>query len=246
LPTVWAVAGALLLVDETTEDFGWDATEISGFSVEGEPATAGLELSGAALPCAVFGEPMQEASEGPGPKGEEIRSLGQTSDTWEVAQAPATWTGKEAGEAALGGVAVVHGPALARATDIQAGSSFGAEELGVLVPRAAFGAEELGVLVPRAAGAPHPPAKPTRPRQVRIRSEAFADALRPELSSLDIEVEAGQVPLADEALKGRLQNLARQEGKSTSDVVGSLVQHYVRDRDRAEGRLSLVLLRPPW
>jgi len=229
---VWAVAGALLLVDETTEDFGWDATEISGFSVEGEPATAGLELSGAALPCAVFEEPMQEASEGPGPKGEEIRSLGQTSDTWEVAQAPATCTGKEAGEAALGCVAVVHGPALARATDIQAGSS--------------FGAEELGVLVPRAAGAPHPPAKPTRPRQVRIRSEALADALRPELSSLDIEVEAGQVPLADEALKGRLQNLARQEGKSTSDVVGSLVQHYVRDRDRAEGRLSLVLLRPPW
>nr|WP_260169730.1 ribbon-helix-helix protein, CopG family [Salinibacter ruber] len=100
--------------------------------------------------------------------------------------------------------------------------------------------------MPRAAGAPHPAAKPTRPRQVRTRSEALADALRPELSSLDIEVEAGQVPLADEALKGRLQNLARQEGKSTSDVVRSLVQHYVRDRDRAEGRLSWVLSRPPW
>ncbi|MCS3658358.1 ribbon-helix-helix protein, CopG family [Salinibacter ruber] len=36
----------------------------------------------------------------------------------------------------------------------------------------------------------------------------------------------------DEDLKGHLQTLARQEGKSTSDVVRSLVQRYVRDRDR--------------
>ncbi|MFB6248198.1 MAG: ribbon-helix-helix protein, CopG family [Salinibacter sp.] len=36
----------------------------------------------------------------------------------------------------------------------------------------------------------------------------------------------------DDDLKGHLQNLARQEGKSTSDVVRSLVEHYVQDRDR--------------
>jgi hypothetical protein len=51
------------------------------------------------------------------------------------------------GEAALGYVAVVHGLALARWTDIQVG--------------APFEAEELGALVRRAAEAPHPP--PSRP-----------------------------------------------------------------------------------
>ncbi len=190
--------GPLPLVYEIMEDFGWDASDIGGFAVEGEPATAGLELGGAALPWAAFGEQMQggqmqgvqEASGGPVPTGEEIRSLGQTSATWEVAQAPATWIkqeiGEEAGEAVLGYVAVVHGLALARWTDMKAG--------------APFEAEELGALVRRAAEAPHPPAKPTRPRQVRVREEALASALKSELSGLDIDVEAGQVPLADEAL----------------------------------------------
>jgi Ribbon-helix-helix protein, copG family. len=43
----------------------------------------------------------------------------------------------------------------------------------------------------------------------------------------------------DEDLKGHLQNLARQEGKSTSDVVRSLVQRYVRDRDRSTALQAL-------
>ncbi len=90
-------------------------------------------------------------------------------------------------EAALGYVAVVHGPALARWTDMKAG--------------APFEAEELGALVRRAAEAPHPPAKPARPRQVRVREEALANALKSELSGLDIDAEAGQVPLAEEALR---------------------------------------------
>jgi len=36
----------------------------------------------------------------------------------------------------------------------------------------------------------------------------------------------------DDDLKDHLQNLARQEGKSTSDVVRSFIQRYVQDRDR--------------
>jgi hypothetical protein len=194
--------GPLPLVYEIMEDFGWDASDIGGFAVEGEPATAGLELGGAALPWAAFGEQMQggqmqgvqEASGEPVPTGEDARSLGQslkqTATTWEVAQAPATWIkqeiGEEAGEAVLGYVAVVHGLALARWTDMKAG--------------APFEAEELGALVRRAAEAPHPPAKPARPRQVRVREEALADALKSELSGLDIEVEVGETPLASEAL----------------------------------------------
>jgi len=43
----------------------------------------------------------------------------------------------------------------------------------------------------------------------------------------------------DDDLKGHLQNLARQEGKSTSDVVRSLVERYVRDRDRGTALRSL-------
>jgi len=43
----------------------------------------------------------------------------------------------------------------------------------------------------------------------------------------------------DEDLKGHLQNLARQEGKSTSDVVRSLVERYVRDRDRGAALRAL-------
>ena len=43
----------------------------------------------------------------------------------------------------------------------------------------------------------------------------------------------------DEDLKGHLQNLARQEGKSTSDIVRSLVERYVRDRDRGAALRAL-------
>ena len=43
----------------------------------------------------------------------------------------------------------------------------------------------------------------------------------------------------DEDLKGHLQNLARQEGKSTSDVVRGLVQRYVQDRDRGAALRAL-------
>ena len=43
----------------------------------------------------------------------------------------------------------------------------------------------------------------------------------------------------DGDLKDHLQNLARQEGKSTSDVVRSLVQRYVQDRDRGAALRAL-------
>jgi len=43
----------------------------------------------------------------------------------------------------------------------------------------------------------------------------------------------------DEDLKGHLQNLARQEGKSTSDVARSLARRYVQDRDRGAALRSL-------
>lgn len=37
----------------------------------------------------------------------------------------------------------------------------------------------------------------------------------------------------DDELKDRLKNLARHEGKTTSDVVRTLVKEYVEDRDRS-------------
>lgn len=37
----------------------------------------------------------------------------------------------------------------------------------------------------------------------------------------------------DDDLKERLNNLARHEGKTTSDVVRLLVKEYVQDRDRS-------------
>ena len=43
----------------------------------------------------------------------------------------------------------------------------------------------------------------------------------------------------DDDLKEHLQTLARQEGKSTSDIVRSLVQRYVQDRDRGASLRAL-------
>ncbi|PQJ26860.1 hypothetical protein BSZ35_18185 [Salinibacter sp. 10B] len=43
----------------------------------------------------------------------------------------------------------------------------------------------------------------------------------------------------DNDLKDHLQNLARQERKSTSDVVRSLLRHYVQDRDRGAALRAL-------
>lgn len=37
----------------------------------------------------------------------------------------------------------------------------------------------------------------------------------------------------DDELKDRLRNIARHEGKTTSDVVRALVKRYVQDRDRS-------------
>jgi predicted transcriptional regulator len=43
----------------------------------------------------------------------------------------------------------------------------------------------------------------------------------------------------DDDLKDHLQALARREGKSTSDVVRSLVERYVQDRDRGTALRAL-------
>jgi len=43
----------------------------------------------------------------------------------------------------------------------------------------------------------------------------------------------------DDDLKDHLQNLARQEGKSTSNVVRGLLQRYVQDRDRGAALRAL-------
>jgi len=43
----------------------------------------------------------------------------------------------------------------------------------------------------------------------------------------------------DDDLKDHLQALARREGTSTSDVVRSLVQRYVQDRDRGAALRAL-------
>lgn len=43
----------------------------------------------------------------------------------------------------------------------------------------------------------------------------------------------------DDDLKTRLQSLARQEDRSTSDVVRSLVRGYVQDRDRSAALRNL-------
>lgn len=43
----------------------------------------------------------------------------------------------------------------------------------------------------------------------------------------------------DDELKGHLQSLARQQGKSTSDVVRRLIERYVRDRDRGAALRAL-------
>ena len=43
----------------------------------------------------------------------------------------------------------------------------------------------------------------------------------------------------DDDLKDHLQTLARQEGKSTGDVVRGLVQRYVQDRDQGAALRAL-------
>ncbi|HKL88266.1 MAG TPA: ribbon-helix-helix protein, CopG family [Salinibacter sp.] len=43
----------------------------------------------------------------------------------------------------------------------------------------------------------------------------------------------------DEDLKGHLQNMARQDSKSTSDIVRSLIERYVRDPDRGTALRAL-------
>lgn len=58
-------------------------------------------------------------------------------------------------------------------------------------------------------------------------------------ASISLQVMAQLTVRIDEDLKAHLKNLARQEGKSTSDVVRSLVERYVQDRDRGTALRSL-------
>lgn len=121
-------------------DFGWDASDISGFALEDERVTAGVDLGKAIIPWASFGQQMQamrEASERPAPSEEEIEALEQIPTTWEIGQAPATWVEDDSGELDLGYVAVVHGPTIARGVRVRAGSPFDAGQLSKLVGKAA-------------------------------------------------------------------------------------------------------------
>lgn len=181
--------GPLPLLYDIMEGFGWDASDIEGFGLEGKEAPAGVVLGEATIPWATFGQQigrMQEAG-GPPPSEEEVRALSQAPTTWEIGQAPASWVEGDSEEVELGYVAVACGPALARGTEIKV--------------RAPLDGEELSGLLRRATASPLPPAEPGRPKRVRARDEATAEALRPSLSSLGIEVEVGETPLADEALE---------------------------------------------
>jgi len=171
------------------EDFGWDASDIEGFGLEDETVTAGVNLKEATIPWSTFGQQIgrMRAAEGPPPSDEEIRALDSAPTTWEIGQAPATWVEGDSGEVDLGYVAIVHGPALGRGTEIKVG--------------APLDGEEISGLLRRATASPLPPAEPGRPQRVRARDEAMAEALRPSLSSLGIEVEVGETPLAGEALE---------------------------------------------
>ncbi|MCS3955350.1 hypothetical protein GGP81_001875 [Salinibacter ruber] len=181
--------GLLPVLYEIMDDFGWDASDISGFAVDDEAVTAGVDLQGATIPWATFGEQtqaMREASSQPPPSEEEFRALDQVPATWEVRQASATWIEDESGAVDLGYVAVVHGPAVARSTDIRAGNP--------------FDARQLSELIRRAGATPHPPAEAGRPRQVRVGDDSLAEALRSRLAPMGVEVQVGETSLADEAL----------------------------------------------
>ena len=180
--------GLLTVLYDIMEDFGWDASDIEGFGVEDETVTAGVDLMEATISWASLDQqigPMGE-TERPPPSDEEIQALDQTSTTWEIGQALATWVEGEDGEVDLGYVVVACGPVLVRGTEIAVG--------------APLDAEGISGLLRRAAASPPPPAEPRRPQCVRAQDEAMADALRPHLSPLGIEVEVGKTPLADEAL----------------------------------------------
>lgn len=181
--------GLLPVLEEIRTDAELESEEITAFSIEGERVATGVHLGSPPMPWSSFSEQMssmQAAQEQPTPTVEEVQALGVSPTTWEVGQGPAAWIGEEDEEAELSYLALVHGPNLIRSLDVSVG--------------APFDAEQLAALVRRAAGAPQPPSQPGRPRTIRLADETQAEALKPHLDPLDIEIEVHETPLVTNAL----------------------------------------------
>ena len=193
--------GLLQVLDEMMTDAGLDAAAVEGFSLDGEPITAGVHLGPPTIPWSTFGEQMtsmRAAQEQPTPTDEEVQALDQAPTTWEIAYGPAAWIGAADEEAELSYVALVHGPNLVRSVDISVG--------------APFDAEQLAALVRRAAGTPQPPGQPGRPRTIRLSDEELASGLKSHLAPLGIDVEVDETPLATQAMDEMTTMLAGDIG----------------------------------
>jgi len=193
--------GLLPVLDDMMTDAGLDAASVEGFTLEGDPLTAGVHLDPTTIPWSTFGEQatsMRAAQEQPTPTVEDVQALDASPTTWEIASGSAAWIGAEDEEAELSYVALVHGPNLVRSVDITVG--------------APFDAEQLAALVRRAAGAPLPPSRPGRPRTVRLADSTLASGLQSHLDALGIDVAVDETPLATQAIDEMTDMLAGPGG----------------------------------
>lgn len=193
--------GLLPVLDEMMADAGLDAAAVEGFTLEGDPLTAGVHLGPPTIPWSTFGKQatsLRAAQEQPTPTAEDVQALDASPTTWELAHSSAAWIGAEDEAADLSYVALVHGPNLVRSVDIAVG--------------APFDAEQLAGLVRRAAGAPLPPSQPGRPRTVRLADPDLASTLKSHLAPLDIDVEVDETPLATQAIDEMTTMLAGDIG----------------------------------
>ena len=193
--------GLLPVLDELMVDADLDAASVEGFTLEGDPLTAGVHLGPPTIPWSTFGEQatsLRTAQEQPTPTAEEVQGLDASPTTWELAHGPAAWIGADDDEAELSYVALVHGPNLVRSVDV-----------GTSGP---FDAEQLAALVRRAAGAPLPPGRPGRPRTVRLSDPSLATGLKSHLAPLGIDGEVDETPLATQAIDEMTTMLAGDVG----------------------------------
>jgi len=193
--------GLLQVLDEMRDDAGLDAASVEGFTLEGDPLTAGVHLGPSTIPWSTFGEQatsMRAAQEQPTPAAEDVQALEFSPATWEIAHGPAAWIGADEEEAELSYVALVHGPNLVRSVDVAVSGP--------------FDAERLAGLVRRAAGPPLPPGQPGRPRTVRLSDPSLATGLQSHLAPLGIDVEVDETPLATQAIDEMTTMLAGDIG----------------------------------
>lgn len=190
--------GLLADLHAILDEQSWSYSDIESFRINETTVKTGVYMGPqqGTVPWPDFRDQASQtlmARDEPPPSLEEVRTLEQRPTTWEMAWRPVGWVGSSDEEAVLLHAALVHDSA----GHIRA----------MTLHRSVPAAEQLEELMRRAAGTPTPPGTPIRPTRLRLADADAARDLTGIMDELNIHIEMGTAPQAEQALTDLIDHL---------------------------------------